>query len=76
MEPTVFHIYSKGEQAMPVPGAIYVGHSIETKNVMVGINDHSVILSLREAQSLASHIRATVRRLSRTTRFDDGGHDD
>ena len=61
---------------MPVSGGIYVGHSLETKKVMVGINDYSVILSLREAQSLASHIRYTVRRLSRTTRFDDGGHDD
>jgi hypothetical protein len=57
-------------------GAIFVGHSIEAKKVLVGINDHSVILSLREAASLASHLRSTVRKLSRTTRFDDGGNDD
>jgi hypothetical protein len=57
-------------------GAIFVGHSIEAKKVLVGINDYSVILSIREAQKLAAHLRSTVRKLSRTTRFDDGGNDD
>ncbi len=57
-------------------GAIFVGHSIEAKKVLVGINDYSVILSIRDAQKLSNHIRSTIRRLNRTTRFDDGGNDD
>jgi len=61
---------------MPVLGALYIGHSIEAKKVMVGINEHSVILNLREARKVANHLRSTIRILGRSTRFDDGGNDD
>lgn len=61
---------------MSVPGTLYVGHSLELKKVMVGIDQHSTLLSTRAALKLASHIRATVRRLDRSPNFDDGGSDE
>jgi len=66
---------TKETQAMPVEG-VFVGHSIEQKKVMIGIRDLSVILNLREAASLANHIKSTIRRLNRTARFSDGGTDE
>jgi hypothetical protein len=56
-------------------GLVYVGHSITTKKVMVGINETSAILSRNEAMELYNHLRSTVRKLDRASRF-DGGDDD
>ncbi len=55
-------------------GLIYVGHCISTKKVMVGINEASAILSRNEAMELYNHLRSTVRKLDRSSRFD--GEDD
>jgi hypothetical protein len=59
---------------MSIPGAIFVGHSLHpTKKIMIGINEHSVLLSLQDAGRLATHIRSTIRRLHRTSsRFQEG----
>ena len=52
---------------MSVQGAIYVGHSVHPiKKIMIGINEHSVLLSLRDAGKLATHIRSTIKRLQRS----------
>ena len=51
---------------MSVPGAIYVGSSVHpVKKIMIGINEHSVLLSLRDAGKFATHIRSTIKRLQR-----------
>lgn len=56
-------------------GLIYVGHCITTKEVMVGINEASAILNRNAAKELINHLRSTVRKLDRASRF-DGGDDD
>jgi hypothetical protein len=58
---------------MSVPGAIYVGSSVHPhKKIMVGINEHSVLLSLQDAGKLATHIRSTIKRLQRcSSRFQE-----
>ncbi len=58
---------------MSGPGAIYVGSSVHPyKKIMVGINEHSVLLSLQDAGKLATHIRSTIKRLQRcSSRFQE-----
>lgn len=62
---------------MSVPGAIYVGSSVHPhKKIMVGINEHSVLLSLHDAGKLATHIRSTIKRLQRSSsRFQEGDNE-
>ena len=59
---------------MTVPGSVFVGSCQPKKQIMIGvcgIEPHTAILSLSQALKLASHIRSTVRRLSRQGGFDD-----
>ena len=60
---------------MTVPGSVFVGSCQPKKQIMIGVcgnEPHTAILSLSQALKLATHIRSTVRRLSRLK----GGFDD
>ncbi len=60
---------------MTIPGAIFVGSCQPKKQIMIGVvgsEPHAAILSPSQALKVASHIRSTVRSMSRHTgRCDD-----
>jgi hypothetical protein len=61
-------------QMTAVPGSVFVGSCQPKKQIMIGVvgnEPHTAILSLSQALKLASHIRSTVRRISRQGGFDD-----
>jgi hypothetical protein len=59
---------------MTLPGSVFVGHCVHKRQIMIGVygeHPHTAIMTLQQALKLASHIRSTVRRLSRLQGVDD-----
>jgi hypothetical protein len=59
---------------MTLPGSVFVGHCVQKKQIMIGVygeHPHTAIITLHQALKLATHIRSTVRRLSRLQGLDD-----
>ena len=59
---------------MTLPGSVFLGHCVEKKQIMIGVygeHPHTAIMTFQQALKLASHIRSTVRRLSRLQGVDD-----
>ena len=59
---------------MTLPGSVFVGHCVHRREVMIGVygdHPHTAIMTPQQALKLASHLRSTVRRLSRLQGVDD-----